>query len=621
VKALRWPPRLRREDWRLLRRWFRYLRPFRGALATAAGLLLVATGLQLATPLLTGLVIDRVLLAKRAHLLHWVALLLVAVTLAFMAVNLLRSYVLARVKVRVALSMHQDLVRHLHELSFTYTTRRQSGYLVSRVLEDPGTVYEFMTSNLLTILQNAVTFVVALGVMLWLSWKTALLSLLVLPAYVALGAAFVSRLRDLSAQATEATAERSRVLFETLAGLYTTNACCAEGQMLRRFFAQQKDVARKQIAQFLLGSKVSFLRGSMAALGPIVVLWYGGLAVIRGDLTIGELVAFGAIFGYLFNSAQSLSATHVSLQRVFVALERVFEILDQRPAVPAALQGSTPEAFERGIELAGVRFSYDGRQEVLHGVDLLVPAGKVVALVGRSGAGKSTLAHLLMRFYDPTEGTIRIDGVDLKDLSLPALRRWIALVPQDVFLLSTSVEDNLRLGMPRASREEVERAARLADAHEFIVGLPQGYATPVGERGFNLSGGQRQRLGVARALLRRPKLLVLDEAASAVDGASEMAICRTVRTLNVEHGITSIVIAHRLSTILTSDRIVLVEDGRVVAAGSHAELLESCAAYRELIRFQFGSTAAGLRSPLRTVPPLTSTHGEADEPASVAHRR
>jgi ABC-type bacteriocin/lantibiotic exporter with double-glycine peptidase domain len=609
---------LRPDDWRILRRWFHYLRPFRSGIAAAALLLLLATALQLATPLLTGFVIDRVLLAHRAELLHLVALLLVGVTLAYMLANLARSFVLMRIKMRVALAMHQDIARKLHKLTFTYTNRKETGYLASRVIDDPTTVNEFMTSNLLAVLQHALTFTAALALMFWLSWQTALIALMVLPLYLLLGSAFVVRLRELNRQGVESGAERSRVLYETLSGLYAANAAAAEPRVLRRFYAKQKDLARKQIAQFILASKISFLRGFAAALGPIAVLWYGGLAVIRGQLTIGELVAFGAIFGYLFNSAQSLSATHISLQKVFVALERIYEVLDQVPDVAPPASPRRPDRLLHAISLEDVRFAYEPGKEVLRGVDASFTTGKVHALVGKSGAGKSTIAHLLMRFYDPTEGRILIDGADLREFSLSALRRWIALVPQEVFLFSATVEENIRFGKPDATRTQVLAAAELADASGFIEDLPSGYHTMVGERGFNLSGGQRQRLGIARALLGNPRVLLLDEAASAVDGSSEMAICRTVHTLSAQSGMTAIVIAHRLSTIVTSDRIHLLDQGRLLVAGEHAELLATCAAYRELIRFQFGPEAAfASTGPAAPSSPVPSTGGS-DEPASVA---
>lgn len=575
-------------DGHLLLRWLRYLKPFRRFFATAALLLLVATGLQLATPVLTGVIIDRVLLEKRGELLHQIVALLVLVTLAYMLSNFLRAYLLVKIKVRLAIRVHQALLRRISRLSFSYASEKHSGYLASRVLDDPGSAYEFTTDNVLGVLQNALTFIVALGIMVWMSWKTAVLSLLILPLYLAIGSTFVGRLRALNSEMVERQAQRHRVLNETLAGLYTVNALGAEPHLLRRFARHQQRLVRSQVASFFLAAKVSFARNFVASLGPVIVLWYGGMLVIEGSLSIGELVAFSAVFGYLFSAAQSLSVTQLSLQKVLVALGRMFEILDTPLSVESPAGGGAPPALVDGVRFEGVSFSYDGHHDALSGVHLTLPAGKVVALAGCSGAGKSTLAHLLMRFYDPTEGRITIDGRDLRSFSLRALRDWVALVPQDVFLFSMSIEDNIRLGRPQASRLEVEEAARLADAHEFVTGLPQGYATGLGERGMNLSGGQRQRLGIARALLRRPRLLILDEAASSVDGVAEHAICETVRRLNQERGITVVVIAHRLSTILQSDLICLFDAGRLVDVGDHTALLARCQEYQNMTRFQYG---------------------------------
>lgn len=587
----RWMTGAAGKDVRLLWRWFRYFRPYRGALAGAAALLLLSTALQLATPLMTGFIVDRILVNREGRWLHAIVALLAAATLAYLVANLARSYVLLRVKVRVALSMHQRLIRHLHRLSFTYTSRKETGYLASRVIDDPGTVYDFVTGNLLTIFQNAVTFLVALGVLLWLSWQTALVALLALPVYLLVGAAYVGRLRELGRRSAEASAERSRVLFETLSGMATTNACGAEAQMLRRFFTCQTDVVRTQIAQFMVGSQVSFIRGGLASLGPILVLWFGGMMVLRGRLTVGQLVAFGGVFGYLFNSAQYLSATQLSLQKVLVSLERVFEILDTRMEGIRRARDVHPTVVRSGIRFQGVSFSYDGTRDVLHDLNLSIPAGRIVALVGRSGAGKSTIASLLMRFYDPARGSIWIDHREIRALPVSELRRWMTLVPQDVFLFSTSIEENIRLGFPQASASDVVAAARLADADAFIRELPDRYASKVGERGLLLSGGQRQRIGIARALLRHPQLIILDEAVSAVDGAAEKSICDTVRALNREQGITALVIAHRLSTIVQSDVIYMLEGGRIAGAGTHSALLVSCPAYRTLIDFQYGAPA------------------------------
>jgi len=602
-------------DGGLLLRWMRYLAPFRTLFILAGLLLLLATGLQLATPVLTGMIIDHILLARRADLLSGVVLLIVVVTVAYMSANFLRAFLLVKIKVRLAMKVHQDLLRHIsRRLSFTYGASKQSGYLASRVLDDPNAVYDFTTESVLTLAQNLLTFAVALGIMVWMSWQTALLSLVILPLYLAIGSRFVDRLRALSGESAERQAQRHRILNETLAGLYTVNTLGAEAPMLRRFARHQKGVIRTQVRSFLLGSKVSYARGFIAALGPVVVLWYGGLMVIRGELSIGQLVAFSAVFGYLFNAAQNLSVTQLSVQRVLVALKRIFEILDEAPAVESPAHAVAVPELIREVAFEGVSFHYEeGGTQALSGVNLRLPAGTVVALAGKSGAGKSTVAHLLMRFYDPRQGRITLDGVDLREVSLASLRRRVALVPQDVFLFSMTIEDNIRLGRPEASRSEVEEAARLANAHDFITRLPQGYATALGERGMNLSGGERQRLGIARALLGRPRLLILDEAVASVDGAAELAICETVRTLNQERGLTVVVIAHRLSTIVQSDLIYFLDAGRVIAAGDHPTLLAHCPAYEGLIRFQYGCTREGeAEEPARRGP--RTTRDEAPAP-------
>ena len=580
-----------------LSRCLPYLKPFVKLLAAASILLLAASMLQLTTPLLTGYIIDQVLLGKKSSALHWIVPLLFLLTAAFLSANLFRSYLLARLKVRLSLRLHQQLLRRVSQLSFTYAAKKETGYLASRVLDDPSHVYEFATTQVLSLLQDVLTLIAALAAMAWLSWQTALLSLLIIPLYLFIGSRFVRRLRHLNSQAMEGHAQRNRILHETLAGLYTINACAAESQMLQRFLRSQLVVVRTQLSQFWLSSKVSMMRSFVAASGPLIVLWYGGSLVIEGRLTVGELVAFSAIFGYLFNSAQSLSAMQLSVQQVVVALERMFEILDEEPTVHEAADCLELPPLERSIEFRDVSFRYTPESQALQGVSLSIPAGKTIALVGRSGAGKTTITHLLMRFYDPQSGCILLDGKDLRTFSLRSLRSKIALVPQDVFLFSMSIEDNIRLGTPSASHSEVTGASRLAHAHAFIQKQPHGYQTPAGERGQSLSGGERQRIAIARALMKDPQVLILDEAVSAVDGTSEQRICETVRQLNRVRGITSIVIAHRLSTIQQADLIYLIEDGRIAANGSHQELVHSSPAYLDLIRFQYsnGGSSAELK--------------------------
>ncbi|HSR70191.1 MAG TPA: ABC transporter ATP-binding protein [Acidobacteriota bacterium] len=576
----------------ILKRFLPYLKPFRRLLAGASLLLLAASVLQLSTPLLTGYIIDRILAEKRAEILTLIIPLILLLTVAYLLSNIVRAYMLMKLRYRLSLKLHQHQLRQLARLSFTFTCQKETGYLATRVTEDAGGVLDFVTGDLVSFLHKVFTLLAALAAMAWLSWRTALLSVLVIPAYVLLGSIFVDRLRRLSREGLETSAQRQKVLHESLAGMYTVNACAAEAPMLGRFLQSQTKLVRVQMRQFWISSKVTLTRSLVAASGPLIVLWYGGMEVIAGRMSIGGLIAFSAVFGYLFEAAKSLSTTHLTLQKVIVSLERLLEILDRKPAIEAASHPRVLHRVEQGIHFEEVGFSYDGSRQALKGLNLWVPAGKIVALAGHSGAGKTTIAHLLMRFYDPQEGRILIDGCDLKSFSLRSLRRKIALVPQDVFLFSMSVEDNIRLGDPSAGFSRVERAARLANAHEFITRLPHGYRTPVGERGTTLSGGQRQRIAIARALLMEPQVLLLDEAVSAVDGTSEQKICETVRRLNAEEDLTILTIAHRLSTIQQSDRIYLIREGCAVAQGSHHVLIRNSPDYAELIRFQYGEAEA-----------------------------
>jgi ABC-type bacteriocin/lantibiotic exporter with double-glycine peptidase domain len=522
----------------------------------------------------------------RVAALNLIVPLLFLLTAAYLGTTLIRSYVVARLQFSLTIKLHQHLLRRISRLSFTYTSEKESGYLASRILQDTEAAHEFATTQLVSLLQQALTLLVALTAMAWISWPTALVSVVIVPLHILIGSAFIPRLRRQSRECLEKRAQREKILYETISGMYTINTCCAEPQMLRRFLSAQITLVRAQMRQFWLRAKVNTARSLAVGSGPLVVLWFGGLQVIYGHMSIGDLVAFSGIFGFLFDAARSLSTTHLALQGFIVALERLFEILGQEPGIREREHPAPLKCIERGINFRNVVFGYEGGEPTLRGLNLCIPAGKITALAGRSGVGKTTLVHLLMRFYEPDSGDIEIDGRPLRDFSLRSLRRTVALVPQDVFLFSMTVEENIRLGNPTASREKVVEAATLAGAHHFIQKLPDGYESRVGERGMTLSGGERQRIAIARALLTEPQVLVLDEAVSSVDGAFEQVICDTVRHLNADRGITVIVIAHRRSTIQQADVICLIEGGQVVAHGTHPFLLQYCPSYAEMVQFQ-----------------------------------
>ncbi len=589
-------------DKNALQHFVGYLKSSVRVLLLATILLLVAACLRLITPLLTGYIIDRILLGGRITALNIIVPILFLLTICYLGSSVLRTYLLVRLKCRLQRTLRQDLLSKLSHLSFTYTSTKEAGYLTSRIMGDTAIAQGFVTDDLLSLAQHGLTLLVALVAMAWISWPTALVSLLIVPVHILIGSAYVPRYRCLNRECLEKCAQQEKILFETIAGMHTINACGAESQMLNRFYNSQTGYMGAEMERFWVDARIGTIRSFVAAAGPLIVLWFGGLQVIYGSMTVGNLIAFSAIFSQLFDAAQSLSSTHLSLQRVVVAVERLFEIMGQNPRIHTPAHPSSLIRVERGIRFHDVVFSYDGRSPTFCGLNLWIPARKIVALTGSSGAGKTTLVQLLVRFYEPDSGLIEIDGLPLGSLSLAWLRRAIVVVPQDIYLFSMSVEDNIRLRDPCASRLEVIEASKLANAHDFIEELPNGYETAVGERGTNLSGGQRQRIALARALLAKPQVLILDESLSANDEESERKIWAAIHRINCELGITVISIAHRLSTIRQADEIAVIENGHAVVHSPHSP--SSC--YQSTI--ESNADAVALSTSIRPQDSYAETH-------------
>lgn len=352
-----------------------------------------------------------------------------------------------------------------------------------------------------------------------------------------------------------------------------------------RLLSSLKTSMNINIRNNLISSLAGSLTALIGSLGPLIVLWYGGNEVIRGRLTIGQLIGFNSFLAYLFGPTQRLVNLNFSVQHSLGAIERIFEILDFEPEVKEDSDAQELKSINGFITFENLNFSYNGTDWVLKNINFTINAGEVVAIVGKSGAGKSTLAKLIPRFYDPQLGSIKIDGVDIRKVTIKSLREQIGVVSQETFLFSGSVKENIRYGNSRASDEDIIKAAKAANAHEFIVRLPQSYDTEIGERGIKISGGQKQRLAIARMILKNPKILVMDEATSSVDSKSEKLIQEAL--CNLMKGRTTIVIAHRLSTILFADMIVILENGQIVEQGTHKELYEKSSVYRRLFDNQF----------------------------------
>lgn len=574
-------------DPRLMRRFLGYVRPHAPLVAVTFAFLAARIAADLAGPFLFKRAVDGPLLAGDYPGLVRYAALLGAAALATGAFEFLYSWVTNVVGQRVLFNLRTELFAHLQKLSPAFFDRNPVGRLVVRVTNDVENLHELFTSGLVEFAADLLMLAGVVAMMFVVDARLALATLAVAPAVLGVTLLFRRAARERYREMRRRIARLNGTLNENLGGMRTIQTFGREATCLERFRginAEYRDSAIAAVFAYSLfypGIEV------LSAAGLAVVVAYGGLCILDGTLTYGTLVAFLYLVHKFFLPVRELAEKYNILQSAMASSERIFQILDTPPEA-ADRPGARPAPALRGtIEFDRVGFSYDGRTPVLRDVSFRVEPGRTLAVVGLTGAGKTTIINLLLRFYEPASGAVRVDGHDVRDLQARSLRRQTGLVLQDVFLFAGSVADNIRLGDPSISRERVEEVARAVNADRFIRRLPRGFDTPVLERGVALSAGERQLLSFARALAFDPRILILDEATSSVDAETEQLIQQGLRRLL--EGRTSIVIAHRLSTVRHADRILVLHRGQVREEGTHAELLSRDGLYRKLYRLQHGS--------------------------------
>jgi ATP-binding cassette, subfamily B, bacterial MsbA len=545
-------------------------------------LILVGSLLSLPVPLITRYLIDNVLLAGRLDLLLWTVLALAAVKGLGMLAGLLQQFYFARFEQQVLLDMQQDLLDRTLRFPKSFFDDQEVGYLMARLSSDLTGLRWFFSSTLVYILSNALRLIGGTTLLFYLEWRLAVAAVVLLPALVFAVRYFSKRIRVLGLQGMEQQAQVSQRMQESLSAASLIKAFASEGREVERIMSELRASFQISLERVAVGSVANLTISSVGDLARMVVLLAGGYLVIAGDWTLGSLLAFQSYLGYVYDPAYFLAQANLQLQDALAALQRVSALFD---IVPEETGQGLPVRRLRGeVELRNVSFAYNGSEHVLQGVSCTVHPGERVAIVGPSGVGKTTLISLLLRFYRPTQGEIWFDGQPASAYELASLRQRIGYVAQSTLLLSGTVKENLRYGNPEASHEQVVRAAQAAGIHEFIAGLPQGYDSPVGERGVNLSEGQKQRLAIARALIKDPDILVLDEPTSALDSIVERSIFDALPTMVREK--TLFVVAHRLATVQDSDRILLLNEKRLVAMGTHQQLLAENEYYRGLVANQ-----------------------------------
>lgn len=573
-------------------KWRRYgrvvlapLKQEKKKLMLAAGLMVISVGLQLPLALVTRYIIDDLLPNKNIHGLDLVILTLLGVMILKGLVDVCQNYTISLARERIVANLQMRLLDHVQSLSLSFFWKSKAAYLSARISADSTSVGNAVTNSILPAIRDVVTVVFATVMVMIFQWKLGLASLGILPMFI-FSLRLLSKRRRRCAEAyQESYAVACESLTESLSAMEVVKAFVAEENEAAK--VRRAVVSRmKAFVQMGLVSSVStFAAWFIAGLGPLLVLWFGGRMIVNGELTLGTLMAFNIFVGYLFAPAQRLMNVAADAQTSSVALDRLCELFDTSREVDDPQEPLEPGELRGDVSFRQISFSYSPGQPVLKGINLDVPAGSVVALVGRNGAGKTTLVNLIPRFFDPDHGQMCVDGIDVRSLRQKDLRSLIAMVPQETVLFSGTIRENIRYGLPAASDIDVREAMAAANADEFINALPDGLDTEVGENGVGLSGGQRQRIAIARAMIRQPRILILDEATSEVDVESEQFIRAALEQLFRDR--TTFIIAHRLATVVNADLIVVLDNGEIIDQGTHQELFERCSLYRDLCVTQF----------------------------------
>ena len=562
-----------------------YIKPYLPRLIAAAICTVLAAAGNLYVPWIIKDVIDSVLAEKNAEMLNIIAAGIIIIFfirgVCFYGQNYLMSYVGERVIIDIRSAVYEKLQR----LSVSFYDKNKTGTIMSYVTNDVSALQAAMVQNTIDMITEGSVLIGSITAMVYLDWKLTLFTFCTFPFVLWLMDFFGKRIRKSGRRIQECTADITSILQETVSSARVIKSFVREDYEIKRFCNQNFANFRANMKNAQLMALLTPVIEFVAAIGVTAIIWYGGHGVINGDLTAGSLVAFLVYAVNISNPVKRLTRVVGSIQKALAAAQRVFDVLDMKEEIAEIPGAKALPQIEGSVEFKDVSFAYDKGEPVLNNVSFKAEPGEVIAIVGPSGAGKSTIANLLPRFYDTTSGSISIDGNNIAEVKVASLREQVGIVPQETVLFNGSLYDNILYGRLEATREEVEAAAKAANAHNFIMEFPNGYETMLGDRGLNLSGGQRQRIAIARAILKNPRVLVLDEATSALDTESERIVQEALDRLMV--GRTSFVIAHRLSTIKNADKILVLQRGRIVETGTHDELMANNKLYSHLYNIQY----------------------------------
>ena len=576
-------------SWHSYKRLLRFVVPYKKKLAVAVFCMAVSGLSNVVVPWLIKDVIDKVLANKDTQTLNFICIGILVLFVIRGFFYFWQKYLMSYIGQRIVNDIRETLYRHIQSMSLSYFDKRKTGNIMSNLTNDVTALQTAIADNLISFVQEAVILIGSLVSMFYLYWKLTFLTLGIVPLVIFTINYFGKRLRMAGHRVQGKLADITSLIEEAVSGIRIIRSFNREEYEIARFVDQNDKNFWALMATTRLTALLTPFIQFFAAIAVVGIIWYGGMSVIDGKMTAGALIAFLIYAVNLSNPVRRISEIYGEIQRSLAAADRVFETLDTKADVEEKKYARDLDVVRGKVEFDHVYFSYDEAHAALTDFNLTVNPGQVVALVGPSGAGKSTIANLVPRFYDVTAGSLKIDGIDVRDVTFSSLRQQVGLVPQETMLFNATIMDNILYGRRAATEAEVVAAAKAANAHEFIKELSDGYATVVGDRGSALSGGQRQRIAIARAILKDPRILILDEATSALDTESEKIVQAALERLM--QGRTSLVIAHRLSTVRNADKIIVINHGSIAEAGTHDELLAADGLYASLYAVQFNPSA------------------------------
>lgn len=576
----------------MIKRYLQFVKPYKYRIFATIIVGIIKFGIPMLIPLLIKYAIDGVINnhalttdEKVHHLTIAIGIALFIFVIVRPPIEFIRQYLAQWTSNKILYDIRKKLYNHLQALSARFYANNQVGQVISRVINDVEQTKDFILTGLMNIWLDCITIIIALSIMFFLDVKLTLAALFIFPFYILTVYVFFGRLRKLTRERSQALAEVQGFLHERVQGISVVKSFAIEDNEAKNFDKKNTNFLIRALKHTRWNAYSFAAINTVTDIGPIIVICVGAYLAISGSITVGTLAAFVGYLELLFGPLRRLVASFTTLTQSFASMDRVFQLIDEDYDIKNGV-GAQPIEIKQGrIDIDHVSFQYnDNEAPILKDINLSIEKGETVAFVGMSGGGKSTLINLIPRFYDVTSGQILIDGHNIKDFLTGSLRNQIGLVQQDNILFSDTVKENILLGRPTATDEEVVEAAKMANAHDFIMNLPQGYDTEVGERGVKLSGGQKQRLSIARIFLNNPPILILDEATSALDLESESIIQEALDVLSKDR--TTLIVAHRLSTITHADKIVVIENGHIVETGTHRELIAKQGAYEHLYSIQ-----------------------------------